>query len=78
MNRDRVAGSWKRFSGSVHERWSRLVGDASGVSAAKRTQLAGSIELRHGRSTEDAARQLRDFQSRNRDWNPSKRRFQAH
>lgn len=78
MNRDRIAGSWKQLSGSVHERWSRLVGDASGVSAAKHTQLAGSIQVRHGRSAEEAERQLRDFLSRNRDWNPSKRRFQAH
>ncbi len=71
MNRDRVAGSWKQFSGNVQEQWSRLIGDESGVDAAKYAQLAGSIQVRHGMSNEESERQLRDFQSRNRNWIPS-------
>ena len=78
MNRDRVAGCWKQFSGYVQEQWSRFVGDEVGVSAAQHTRLAGSIQERHGLSIEETERQLRDFLSRNRDWNPSKRWFQTH
>ena len=78
MNRDRVAGSWKQLSGNMQERWSRLVGDEAGVSAAKYTQLAGSVQVRHGVSTEESERQLREFLSRNRDWNPSRRWFHGH
>lgn len=73
MNRDRVAGSWKQFSGNVQEQWCLLVGDEPGVSAAKHTQLAGRMQVRQGRSSDEAERQLRDFLSRNRNWNPSKR-----
>ena len=73
MNRDRVTGSWKQFSGSVQEQWSRFVGDESGVSAGKHTQLAGSFQARRGRSSEDAERQLKEFLERNRDWDLSKR-----
>lgn len=73
MNRDRVAGSWKQLSGSVREQWSRLLGDESGVSAAQHTQLAGSIQVRRGMSTEDTERQLKDFLDRNRDWDLSRR-----
>ena len=73
MNRDRVAGSWKQFSGSVQEQWSRFVGDESGVSAAKHNQLAGRIQVRRGMSTEDTERQLKDFLDRNRDWDLSRR-----
>lgn len=73
MNRDRVAGSWKQFSGSVQEQWSRFAGDESGVGAAQHTRLAGRIQARRGRSTEDAERQLKDFLNRNRDWDLSGR-----
>ena len=73
MNRDRITGSWKQFSGKAQERWSRFVNDESGVSAAQHTQLAGSIQVRHGRSAEDTERQLKDFLNRNRDWDLSRR-----
>ena len=72
MNRDRVAGNWKQFSGNLRECWSRLLGDESGVEAGKRDQLAGSIQVRHGASKEEAERQLRDFLDRNRDWDLSR------
>jgi uncharacterized protein YjbJ (UPF0337 family) len=78
MNRDRVAGNWKQFSGQLQEQWSRLVGDEPGVSAAQYTRLAGTIQVRHGESNEEIERQLSDFLKRNRNWNPSKRWFQAY
>lgn len=73
MNRDRVEGNWKQFSGSVRAQWSRFTGDESGVNAGKRDQLAGSIQELHGLSKEESARQLREFLRRNRNWNLSKR-----
>lgn len=73
MNRDRIAGSWKQFSGNVQEQWSRFFGDEAGVSAARHTRLAGSIQVRHGLSIEESERQLKDFLNRNRDWDLSGR-----
>ena len=75
MNWDRVEGGWKQVSGKVGERWSKLIGDEPGVEAARHTQLAGSIQVRHGMSKEETERQVRDFLCRNRDWDLSRRRF---
>ncbi len=74
MNRDRVEGSWKQFSGILREQWGNLRGDAAGAAAGRRDQLAGSMQVRHGVAQEDTARQLRDFLDRNRDWDISLRR----
>jgi uncharacterized protein YjbJ (UPF0337 family) len=73
MNRDRVEGNWKRFSGGVRARWGRLTGDESAVNAGKRDQLAGSIQALQGRTQEESAHQLKEFHHRNRDWNLSRR-----
>ncbi len=72
MNRDRIEGNLKQFSGRLKEQWGRLTRNEIGVNAGKRDQLAGSIQVRHGNSKEEAERQVRDFLYRNRDWNPSK------
>jgi uncharacterized protein YjbJ (UPF0337 family) len=71
MNRDRIAGNFKQFGGKLRQQWGRLTHDDTGVDAGKRDQLAGSIQARHGRSQEEAERQLREFLDRNRNWNPS-------
>lgn len=75
MNRDRIEGNWKRWSGQAEEQWSRLIGDESGLNAARHRQLAGSIQVRRGNSKEEAERQIRGFLHRNRDWNLSRRWF---
>ena len=75
MNRDRVEGNWKQFSGKLKEQWGKLTHDALGTHAGKRDQLAGSIQVRHGMSKEETERQLRDFLYRHRDWDSSRGRF---
>jgi len=77
MNRDRVEGSWKQFSGKLKERWGRLTHDESGIDAGKHDQLAGSIQVRHGNSKEEIPRQVTDFLYRNRDWDISRRWFRS-
>lgn len=69
MNRDRIAGNLKQLGGKLRQQWGRLNHDEAGVHAGKREQLAGSIQVRHGLSKEEAERQLREFLDRNRDWN---------
>ena len=77
MSRDRVEGSWKQISGKLWEHWNQLLGDEAGVNAAKHTQLAGRIQVRHGISQEEAERQLREFLYRNRDWDLSRRSIRS-
>ncbi|MBE0614600.1 MAG: CsbD family protein [Burkholderiales bacterium] len=71
MNRDRIAGNLKQLGGTLRQQWGRLTHDENAVNAGKCTQLAGTIQARHGQSKEEAERQLREFLDRNRDWNLS-------
>ena len=73
MNRDRVEGGYKQFSGKLKEQWGRLTRNDSAIDAGKRDQLAGSIQVRHGISKEEIERQVADFLYRNRDWDISQR-----
>ena len=72
MNRDRVEGNLKQLGGKLKEQWGNLTRNDVGVDAGRRDQLAGSIQVRHGLSKEEAERQVRDFLYRNRDWNLSR------
>jgi uncharacterized protein YjbJ (UPF0337 family) len=73
VNRDRLEGKWKQFSGSVTEQWGRLTDDRLSIVAGKHNQVAGMIQERHGIYKEESERQLREFLNRNRDWDPSSR-----
>lgn len=73
MNRDRLEGKWKQFSGSVREQWGRLTADQLSVVAGQHNQVAGRVQERYGIYKEDSERQLREFLRRNRDWDTSSR-----
>ena len=73
MNQDRFEGIWKQFRGKVKGRWGKLTNNPLVVTTGTRDQLAGRIQERRGVSTEQAARQLKDFLDRNRNWDLSNR-----
>jgi len=73
VNRDRLEGKWKQFSGSVRERWGRLTDDRLSVVAGKHNQVAGRIQERCGIYKEKGERQLKDFLHRNRDLDTTSR-----
>jgi len=73
MNQDRFAGIWMQFKGKVKGRWGELTNDPLAVTAGAREQLAGRIQEGYGISKDMAARQLKDFQHRNRNWYLSNR-----
>jgi len=77
MNRDRIEGNWKQFSGKLKEHWARFTGNESGIDAGRRDQLAGKVQVRHGNSKEEIERQVADFRCRNRDWDISRRWFRS-
>ncbi len=68
MNRDRLEGKWKQFSGNVREQWGKLTGDQMSVIAGRHDQLAGKYQERYGITREAGKRQLREFLRRNRHW----------
>ena len=73
MNQARFAGIWKKFSGKVKGRWGKLTNNPLLVTAGAREQRAGRIHEQYGVSKEEAARQLKDFLDRNRNWDLSNR-----
>ena len=68
MNRDRIHGIWKQFSGKVKEQWGTFANDPLAVTAGTRDQIAGRIQNQYGTSKQEADRQLHDFMIRNRNW----------
>ena len=68
MNWDIVEGNWKQFKGKAKEQWGKLTDDDLDVIAGKRDQLAGRVQEAYGVSKDEAEKQIRDFETRNKDW----------
>lgn len=64
MNRDRIAGTWKRLKGGVRQQWGRLTGNYVGVVAGKREQLLGTIQASYGIARESNEKQLAEWLAR--------------
>ncbi|ALU88219.1 MULTISPECIES: CsbD family protein [Herbaspirillum] len=68
MNWDIVEGNWKQFKGKAKEQWGKLTDDDLDVIAGKRDQLAGRVQEAYGVSKDEAEKQIRDWEDRNKDW----------
>ena len=68
MNRDRIWGNWKQFSGKAKLCWGKFAGDPGTAAAGTRDLLAGKHQEQRGVSKQEADRQIEEFMSRNRDW----------
>jgi uncharacterized protein YjbJ (UPF0337 family) len=73
MNQERYAGICKQVRGTVRQSWGRLIADQRVEDAGTREQHAGRVQARYGFAQEQAARSLKDFFARNRDWDLSNR-----
>ena len=70
MNWDIVKGNWKQFKGEVQAQWGKLTDDHLDVISGKRIELAGKIQEAYGITKDEAERQIRDFELRNKDERP--------
>lgn len=68
MNNERMAGAWHQLKGRVKEQWGKLTDDDLTQLQGHAERLAGKLEERYGLARDEAARQAKDFCSRN-DWN---------
>ncbi len=68
MNWDIVEGNWKQFKGKAKEQWGKLTDDDLDVIAGKRDQLVGRVQQAYGVSKDEAEKQIRDFEDRNKEW----------
>lgn len=67
MNWDIAKGNWKQLNGSVKEAWGKLTDDALDVIDGKRDQLAGKIQESYGISKDEAEKQIKAFEARQRE-----------
>jgi len=65
-----VEGNWKQFKGKVKTQWGKLTDDHLDVIAGKRDQLAGKIQESYGITKDEAEKQIKDFEERNKDFRP--------
>lgn len=68
MNGERFAGICLQFAGRMNQALGDLTGDWLRATAGRRDQIIGKAQQASGMAQEAAARQLRDFQHRNRNW----------
>ena len=68
MNRDRVQGNWKQVKGAIKAQWGKLTDDELDVIAGRRDQLSGKIQEVYGIETDEAERQLSEWEQRQRDF----------
>ncbi len=67
MNKDQASGKWQQVKGKLKQQWGKLTDDDLTVLEGRQDQLAGKIQERYGIAKEDAERQIREFNERNRD-----------
>ena len=68
MNWDRMEGNWKQVKGKVKEQWGKLTDDEIDQIGGKRDQLLGRIQNSYGIGRDEADKQLRDWESRQKDF----------
>lgn len=71
MDQNRLAGMWQQFRGVAAELWGNLIDNPQVTAAGLSNQRAAKVQIRLAASRESAARELRDFYERNRDWDLS-------
>lgn len=67
MNWDIAEGNWKQFKGKVQTQWGKLTDDHLDQIGGKRQQLSGKIQEAYGVSKDEAEKQIKEFEERNKD-----------
>ncbi|ART79160.1 CsbD family protein [Oceanisphaera avium] len=67
MNWDIAEGNWKQFKGKVKTQWGKLTDDQLDQISGKRQELSGRIQEAYGVSKDEAEKQIKEFEDRNRD-----------
>ena len=66
MNKDTIKGNWKELRGKVKEQWGKLTDDQLDEIAGRRDQLAGEIQQAYGITTDEADKQVKEFEETTR------------
>lgn len=58
---DKISGNWKRFKGSIKQRWGKLTNNEIQQAQGRREALNGFIQARYGIDREAADRQIDEW-----------------
>jgi uncharacterized protein YjbJ (UPF0337 family) len=61
MKWDIVAGNWKRFTGSIKQKWGQLTDDELTEINGQREQLEGLLQAKYGYSKAQAQKEIDDW-----------------
>lgn len=64
MNWDQIEGNWKEFKGKAQNQWGKLTDDEVDRVAGRRTELAGLIQQKYGKSREEAEKEIDTWMAR--------------
>lgn len=64
MNWNQVEGNWEKFKGQVQQKWGKLTNDDLDVIKGKRKELAGRLQARYGKDSEQAEKDIDDWLTR--------------
>ena len=60
-----VEANWQQFKGEVHANWERLTSDHLDTIGGARVRLAIKIQEAYGVTSDEAERQIKNFEARN-------------
>jgi uncharacterized protein YjbJ (UPF0337 family) len=66
MNWDIIKGNWKQMKGQVKQQWGKMTDDDLTRIEGDRDILVGTVQERYGVAKDDAERQVRDWEARQR------------
>jgi uncharacterized protein YjbJ (UPF0337 family) len=64
MNWDQIEGNWKEFKGKAQAQWGTLTDDEIDRVDGRRTELAGLIQQKYGKTREEAEREVDQWMSK--------------
>lgn len=70
MNWTLAENNWAQFRGTVKARWFKLGDEQLGAVAGKRGALLSVIQEVYGITRNEAEREIRAFEARNKDYRP--------
>jgi uncharacterized protein YjbJ (UPF0337 family) len=59
---DRIAGSWKQFTGDIRARWGDLTDNDIEEIKGNRDKLAGKIQERYGIAKDEVEKQIHEWE----------------
>lgn len=64
MNWDQIEGNWKEIKGKAIAQWGKLTDDELDQVKGRRTELAGLIQQKYGKTREEAEKEIDLWASR--------------